>query len=111
MVTDDGWIPCQGENRGGPVDYGFYLIVTDGREILHYHGDGSMVRHEVTGDFCAYGSGKPYAMGAISLARRYVDYQMSNDEDCEEIVEGALQAACDYDQGCGGTFFIEKVVA
>lgn len=110
IAVEDGWSVDDSE-KGTPTSYGFDLLATDGNEIVNYRGDGSFVRQETTGDFAATGGGRDFALGAVSIARRYVEYSMAKDEDCEEILEAALQAACDYDQGVGGEFFIEKVTA
>ena len=109
LVIDDGWEPE--EKSGGPRDLEFNLIVVSSTEIVAYDGDGSFVRFRTTGDFFAAGSGADYAFGAVSALRRYAEYSMAEDDDCDEIIESALTAACDYDLGCGGELFIEKVVA
>ena len=108
LVIEDNWTSDE-ESKGNSIDYNFDAIATDGREIVYYNGDGSFLRYGTVGDFAAQGCGRPYALGAISVMRRYVDYRMDDDVDCEEIIEAALQAACDSDQGCNGTFFIKKI--
>ena len=108
LAVADGWQDGDDE-KGAPTDYCFEVIATDGSEIVSYEGDGSFLRLTASGDFAARGTGRKYALGATSALRRYVDYDVSNDEDCGEIIEAALQAACDYDQGCGGTFFVMKI--
>lgn len=108
LVISDGWKPE--DKADGPPDHQFSLIVVSGTEIITYDGDGSFVRFRTTGDFFAAGSGADYAFGAVSALRRYAEYSMAEDEDCDEIIESALTAACDYDLRCGGELFIEKVL-
>ena len=107
LAIEDEWAKDEDE-KGSSVDYDFDALATDGREIIRFCGDGSFVRHRKTGDFPAYGSGRAFSMGAIS-AMRATQYSLSEDDDCQEIVENALNAACDFDQSCGGTLFIKKV--
>lgn len=107
MVKDDGW-SSDGGRPGSPLDYEFIVLATDGIDLIRYEGDGASVSFSHVGAYTAIGSGSDYALGAMSV----VGY-LGLFAECavSDFVEAGVNAACRFDPGCGGEFFIKEIRA
>ncbi len=68
------------------------FLVANKHGIFDIHGNLTVWRHK---EFCAIGSGSPYAYGAL-----HVLYNQPGS--AKDIAENAVRAAARFDDGCGG---------
>lgn len=103
MARADHWSD-ENSPHGSPTDFNFAILATDGREIIHYCGDGSYVAADKPWSFFCAGSGADFAAGSLQTAT-----QFAAEANPERFIRHALLAAYTLDQGCGMPFFIKEI--
>lgn len=101
LAIADGWT-AESEVKGSSIDYQFDLLITDGKRVLRYDGDGSAILKTEIGDIVARGSGSEYALGAAHAV-------LADGGTSTNAVGAALAAAVRFNVGCGGDLFIQEI--
>lgn len=90
-IAADGWKE-EKESGGEPQSYSLDMLVIFQNHLYRIASDMS-VTEIPSFEFCAVGSGEPYALGAA---------HSTNTKNSKERIKKAIQASIKYDPNCGG---------